>query len=859
MRKALPVHIAVWGLAVLGLVGEVWLSPAPEEPDEPGVVLDTKGVWRCFVAWRRHLAQEEDGRLTRREKGLYTPLPPPDWTGPDFDDADWARWRGPLPGLYADSSLALLCLRGAFTVTDPRRAQDLVLSVSYMGGVAVYVNGREVARQHVAAAADPDTPATPYAPEVYVGGDGFLLRHIPEDLDAWADRFAMRRRRIEEVPIPASLLRRGRNVLAIEVHRAPTDDRYWTAPARRGTSGWDDLWAPIGLEDARLVLRRGSGVRPIDPRLLGFAVWAAPPSPAAYREDAPDGGAGPGAIQLAGARNGSFTGAVTAACAWGLSRPRAVASDLVGPGGGRLPSDLVSIRYLTPGNKPEVGAEARYGRRLTRLDVLDPGAPRRVRADAGASAAQPICVTVHVPRSAAPGTYGGRLTVRADGEKPVRVPVALTVHDWVLPDTTDFETHVDLIQSPDSVALAYGVPMWSKRHLELLGETFALLGQVGAKTLYLPLIRCTNLGNEHSMVRWRARPDGAYEHDFSPAEQYLDAALPHLGRIPVVCLYLWDPFRSVGTFRPQADPDEGPPVTAVDPTTGALTELRAPAWGTPEARTFWKPVLDGLRERLRARGVEQGMMLGLAGDYLPSAATAADLQALTPDAPWVMQTHLPRTKLHGRPIGYIAHRVHLYAVWDGASAGRPGWRNPRLEAVLPRASVKTRWFMLPSASPVQYRAAMEGIQIAGYRGFGRIGADFWPVVGEGDRRRSVVLRFPQSSWGRLNLTRTTHVMLAAGADGPLATARFEMLRVGIQECQARIFLERVLADKRKRAAIGPDLAKRCEAVLEERTGSIAPLCANADVGRLWYAATARERADRLYGACADVAAAVDGE
>ena len=54
---------------------------------------------------------------------------------------------------------------------------------------------------------------------------------------------------------------------------------------------------------------------------------------------------------------------------------------------------------------------------------------------------QPVWIEVRVPKDAAPGDYAGTVTVTADGEKPVAVPVALTVWDFVLPDAPSLRTN----------------------------------------------------------------------------------------------------------------------------------------------------------------------------------------------------------------------------------------------------------------------------------------------------------------------------------------------------------------------------------------------------------------------------------
>ena len=80
---------------------------------------------------------------------------------------------------------------------------------------------------------------------------------------------------------------------------------------------------------------------------------------------------------------------------------------------------------------PEPGAKA-------------PAKPPRVSAApfaVGAGLNQPLWVEVHVPKDAAPGDYKGTITISAEGEKAVEVPVTLTVWDFVLPEVPTLKTN----------------------------------------------------------------------------------------------------------------------------------------------------------------------------------------------------------------------------------------------------------------------------------------------------------------------------------------------------------------------------------------------------------------------------------
>jgi len=105
------------------------------------------------------------------------------------------------------------------------------------------------------------------------------------------------------------------------------------------------------------------------------------------------------------------------------------------------------------------------------------------------------------------------------------------------------------------------------------------------------------------------------------------------------------------------------------------------------------------------------------------------------------------------------------------------------------------------------------------RGLGRIGADFWQVVKNKDGQRAgwVWENNLQSLWHSLNLF--SH-MLLPGPTGPVASTRYEVFREGVQECEARIAIERVLTDDGLKAKLGADQAGRCQQLLDDRIAAI---------------------------------------
>ncbi len=74
-------------------------------------------------------------------------------------------------------------------------------------------------------------------------------------------------------------------------------------------------------------------------------------------------------------------------------------------------------------------------------------------------------------------------------------------------------------------------------------------------------------------------------------------------------------------------------------------------------------------------------------------------------------------------------------------------------------------------------------------------------------------RYIESTWRNLFIP---EALLAPGPDGPAATDEMEAYRDGVQECEARIAIERALGDGALSAKLGADLARRCEEYLQNR-------------------------------------------
>jgi len=914
-------------LAAAGVVSILTLGPsrAPTGPvtsPASNAVLDTGSLWRCHFTWKTEQARRASGDLRyvtvrprwgraslgvkRIDEPIRTALPPEGdargsgaWTRPAFDDSAWARARGPF-SVRATRTLALLCLRGTFEVTDPATAGPLTLSLTFHGGVVVYVNGRELTRSHLPAGAiDLETPADDYPTEAYVDPDGFLLRWEWGDPEEYPERFALRDRHLAGVTIPASMLRKGVNVLAVELHRAPTAEVMFSSRPRRYARKFT-LWSMLGLLDLRLTAPAGAqGVAGAD-RPAAWQVWNQPTIQRVHAHDYGDPREPLRPIEIHGTRNGAFSGQVVVRSTAPIRGLTATVSDLAGAGGRAIPASAITIRYgkwardtsSGTASAEEKGAPPGGRRVPVSCDALTDKPPAEVPVEPTGGAVQPIRVTVHVPREARAGAYTASLTIRQDGdtmpspEQPlpaggaarsregvappfsVTVPINLTVADWTLPDPTEFVTHIGLIQSPDTLAIKYNVPMWSDAHWRLIDRSFELLGQVGTKVIYIPVLRRTYFGNEHSMVRWIKKTGGGYTHDFSIVERYVETAVKHLGTVPVVCVYCWEINTGsayMGVLYERKS--EGMPFTILDPATGRFKAAVGPMWGSGAIRPFWKPVMDGIRAILARHDLGRSMMVGIAGDRRPNKEAVADLKAVAPRAKWVVSSHNTPTALHGQPVGYSTGVWGLGPAPDPAKARHHGWRNWFRLAVFPRFGSEVIGHSLQTHSRLAtYRVATEAALAArgkgeGLRGIGRCGADFWPVLPGRRGLKPVCGRYPETAgWHGGWLDASFPAILAPGADGPVATTRFEAFREGLQETEARIFIERALLDPATRARLGDDLAARCQGVLDERTRAIRRAIADrgSHLTWTWFVGSGwQERSAALYAAAAEVAAKVE--
>jgi hypothetical protein len=223
-------------------------------------------------------------------------------------------------------------------------------------------------------------------------------------------------------------------------------------------------------------------------RAAEMAVWTPNPVVAVFQgPDYSDRHDAPCEVRIIAARNGCFVGQVVLHAREPIPGPRATVTDFFREGGVEIiPASAVEVRYALPTNT-ERGAEERFpgfsSKDLRRFDALATEPQKQAKT-------HPIWLRVKVPKDAAAGDYSAKLSVAGR-----QVLVRLKVCGWMLPDPNAYRTHVGIIQSPDTLSVKYGVPLWSDEHFRLIAESFDYLGEVGNKTIFIPMICETHFGN----------------------------------------------------------------------------------------------------------------------------------------------------------------------------------------------------------------------------------------------------------------------------------------------------------------------------------------------------------------------------
>jgi len=819
-------------------------------PAGPVDILSPESYWRWFLTLRKPIIPIEALKAAGQEASAPKPLtgtvvPPPyntvdqqesppapaGWEATAFDDFGWPRSRLSwlAPNAFGRFSSAALCLRGKFLVADSAAVQGLFLTIKYYGGVRACLNGREVARQHLPVGdLAADTPAEAYPKDVYLDDKGVIVpmgdheyswSSIPANVKKDAEQRRARRTRVlGPLKLPADALRKGENILTIEVRRTeyPFDALRWFKNPEGRTK---PFWVPMNIFDLRLEAA-GTGVAPNVSRPKGVQVWTEDTNDRITPLDYGDAGEGLRPIRIVGARNGSFCGQLVIGSDQPLRDIKVAVGDLeAAKGEGVIPAAKATLLYALP--------DVRFYGMPAWFDALQPGPPPEVAVPKGGGAVQPVLVRVAVPKDAPAGDYRGEAIVSIAGAEAAEVPIELSVADWAVPDPRVYRTYVGVYQSPTSLAMQYKVPEWSEEHWRLMEKSFALLARAGNRLVNVTVVDRTQFGNDDGMIYWIRKADGTYAYDFRVFDRYMDLVQKYL-TLDYVALHVWHS----GGWETRAA-NQTNTVTVIDEKTGAREHMRVPVFGTEESKKFWKPLLDAVQERLAKRGLQKAMILGILSDGTAPKEVFAAFNEIAPGgARWMRGCHsgtygeqpdkLPGggvTVLHefcyGAPLERAKPVSPYYKQrwWPGTDYERMGNHD---------SGVPLSWYRETGITALMRRT----------RGVGRICLDFMDVftgrpggVGSGN---TIYNRWPHSSCAQREPSLKR--MVWPGPDGPATTLRYEAFCEGIQFAEALVVVSEALDTKA--AALGPERAEEFRRMLTElwrrevRVGGAAPLRPN---------------------------------
>ena len=874
--------------------------------------------------------------------------PPAGWAGGDFDDASWQRRRLGLrkPMRYyqenfrdsSDASVRDAYYLAYFEVPDPAgdpnrpygrlgtpACGDLTLTCVYRGGVRVLVNGRELARGHLGTGelgGDAHAEAYPRsayllesgeAPPDRVGHAGDIrcpfddapayrdskefkatISNQPVSRKGWERLLALRDRRLENVKVPAALLRKGGNVLAIEVRGSAVHPIVLPGAGGPKADNWGNPFNPV-WQHALLV---NLELRTSKPGTLTAAsawpdkpqVWVEDMHARLFDNDCRPPGWPVGRVRIVGAANGTFGAQLGLAAGTAeLSGLKVTPSELKVPPTAQpgkpvppaIPASAWSVFYevghpLTelwklgycrslPGlgewgvDCPmawqavyrQVQDRARRKKGLAGLEFFDQLSPVAPAAVPGGRC-QPIWLSLRLPETgdpnrdtsrlgtpAAAGTYAGSVRVEAAGMPPVDVPVEVEVLGWRIPSPRQFQTLVQSEQNPYGVAKGFGqdikkdgktvrqrLPLWTDEHFGLMESSFAQLARLGADWVYVPVLLDSEFGNrDDSPVRWIRRKNGSIDFDWTILDRYLDIAVKHLGPPRVVCFNIMH-----GAESPAAE------VKVLDEASGQEQRVDlGPKVPWEKRSAYWQAFASAVMARMRARGLADSVYWGQAFDNVYDPQLIEKMNELAPGTHWAAAGHGRRPDANFRAVA----RAYASDVLD---VSQQGWKQPVVHLLMPRTAGSIIC-VEGTSTPFTYRVLCDRAIYSGFNGVGRMGADYFELA-----------FYDGCRGGEYQLVGRSCIMTLWPGQGAVdSSTRNEAMLEGIQEADARIYLEQLL----DRKLLNNDLARQVQQVLDEHARATLYIpTSGPSTDLMEVAGDWQGRSRRLYAAAAQAAAVV---
>jgi len=272
-------------------------------------------------------------------------------------------------------------------------------------------------------------------------------------------------------------------------------------------------------------------------------------------------------------------------------------SDFAAPGGAVIPSSCARVRY---------GAFLKVDE--TMMLTADPLLEERA-VDVPANLAQPVWLTLKVPRDQEPGIYHGKFEVTAASGIGKKFDLSVEVLPAVLPEPWDWTYYLNIWQDPSGVARAYNVEVWSEEHwriLERYAENFAAHGMKSIMTsiVYDPWKSQSGYPFD-TMVEWKypgefkAGGAGLFQWDFTVFDRYVELMMKAGVREKIDCYAL---VMGPGSTREAH-------IRYLDTLAGEYRTAELTV-GEPLWREAWTAFLPVFRKHLKEKGWFDKALLG---------------------------------------------------------------------------------------------------------------------------------------------------------------------------------------------------------------------------------------------------------
>ena len=442
-----------------------------------------------------------------------------------------------------------------------------------------------------------------------------------------------------------------------------------------------------------------------------------------------------------------------------------------------LPCSWVEIRYPGYMLVDEIGQYV--------SDPLFENPPQKLEANT----TQAVWLTIRIPKDAPPGTYTGKLEVRA-GSREVNFALNLHVLDFTLPDLPEGSFYLNIWQDPAAVARWAKVPEWSEQHWKLLAVYAQDLAAHGQKSITTGILHDpwrSQTGNAFpSMVKWRfpgqwqLGQEGKFTFDYSVFDRYVELMMKAGVKKTIHCFSMVD--------GPGDSPDCD--IGYVDTATGQL-RIRHTVVGDEWYRRAWGKFLPDFVRHLRSKGWLDRTYIGF--DEKPQNILAGILSTLKANAP-----ELKITLAGGSSSQESVDAGDVTIHWDDLA--RP---ETVRQLLAKRRGIGPTTFYTACApyspnvflySPLWEARMLPWISWRfGLAGYLRWAYHCWP---------DTLWQQPRFRWHSGDM-----YFVYPGEHGPISSTRWELLRQGIQDYEALHMVKSQLAALKKQPARAQDAAR----------------------------------------------------